>query len=413
MNREQYLARRGELLNRLRDINNAEAFDQDAFNECKGQIEALDAEWQARAQAAADIEALNGVQPRMEGVIDLSRNAGEHIEAEPADIYDSAEYHRAFMNYVTRGTAIPERFRNSDPTHETTVTTYTGAVIPTTLMHELIREMKDRGNIWNKVRKLNVQGGVEYPTIDLVPEAHWIGETETSYDQQVKAQNTVQFSYFGLECKIAQSLLSSVVSLKEFEDLFPVLAAEAMIAALEKGVFNGSGSGQMKGILNETRIPVGNTITLTPTEFASWSSWKKKVFAKMKKAYRKGEFYMAQGTFDGYIDGMVDQNGQPIGRVNYGIDGEEVYRFGGKTVETVEDDVIKPYDTASTNDVVAVFGLLSNYAVNTNLQMKVVKWSDHDNNKEKTKAIMIADGKVLDPNGFLIIKKGAAEPAES
>ena len=38
MNREQYLARRGELLNRLRDINNAEAFDQDAFNECKGQI---------------------------------------------------------------------------------------------------------------------------------------------------------------------------------------------------------------------------------------------------------------------------------------------------------------------------------------------------------------------------------------
>lgn len=413
MNFEQYQNRRRELLNRLREINEAEAFDQAAFDEVKGQISALDAEWEARCQANADIEALNGVQPRMEGVIDLSRNAGEHIEAEPADIYDSAEYHRAFMNYVTRGTAIPERFSNSDPTHETTVTTYTGAVIPTTLMHELIREMKDRGNIWNKVRKLNVQGGVEYPIVDLVPEAHWIGETTTSYDQQVKAQNTVQFSYFGLECKISQSLLSSVVSLKEFEDLFPVLAAEAMIAALEKGVFNGSGSGQMKGILNETRIPVGNTITLTPTEFASWSSWKKKVFAKMKKAYRKGEFYMAQGTFDGYIDGMVDQNGQPIGRVNYGIDGEEVYRFGGKTVETVEDDVIKPYDTASTNDVVAVFGLLSNYAVNTNLQMKVVKWSDHDNNKEKTKAIMIADGKVLDPYGFLIIKKGAAEPAES
>ena len=413
MNFEQYQNRRRELLNRLREINEAEAFDQAAFDEVKGQITALDAEWEARCQANADIEALNGVQPRMEGVIDLSRNAGEHIEAEPADIYDSAEYHRAFMNYVTRGVPIPERFRNSDPTHETTTTTYTGAVIPTTLMHELIREMKDRGNIWNKVRKLNVQGGVEFPIIDLVPEAHWIGETTPSYDQQVKAQNTVQFSYFGLECKIAQSLLSSAVSLKEFEDLFPVLAAEAMIAALEKGVFNGTGSGQMKGILNETNIPAGNTITLTPAEFASWSSWKKKVFAKMKKAYRKGDFFMAQGTFDGYIDGMVDNNGQPIGRVNYGIDGGETYRFGGKNVETVEDDVIKPYDTADTNDVVAVFGLLSNYAVNTNLQMKVVKWSDHDNNKEKTKAIMIADGKVLDPYGFLIIKKGAAPADES
>lgn len=408
MNFEQYQNRRNELLNRLREINNAEAFDQTAFDDVKAQITALDAEWQARAQANADIEALNGVQPRVEGVIDLSRNAGEGMPAEPEDIYDSIEYRQAFMNYVTRGTAIPERFRNTDPTHETTTTTYTGAVIPTTLMHEMIREMKDRGNIWNKVRKLNVQGGVEYPIIDLVPEANWIGETTPSYDQQVKAQNTVTFSYFGLECKISQSLISSVVSLKEFEDLFPVLAAEAMIAKLEIGVFNGTGSGQMKGILNETRIPVGNTITLTEAEFKSWSAWKKKVFAKMKKAYRKGDFFMAQGTFDGYIDGMVDQNGQPIGRVNYGINGEENYRFGGKGVETVEDDVIKPYDDASEGDVVAVFGKLSCYAVNSNMQMRVVKWTDHDNNKEKTKAIMVADGKVLDPYGFLIIKKGGS-----
>ena len=119
------------------------------------------------------------------------------------------------------------------------------------------------------------------------------------------------------------------------------------------------------------------------------------------------DFFMAQGTFDGYIDGMVDTTGQPIGRVNYGIDGGETYRFGGKNVETVEDDVITAYDDASTGDVIAVFGDLRNYAVNSNMQMRVVKWSDHDNNKEKTKAIMIVDGKVLDPNGFLIIKKGA------
>ena len=256
MNFEQYQARRNELLNRLREINDAEAFDQEAFDEVRGQITALDAEWEQRVQAAADIEALNGVQPRMEGVIDLTRNAGEQLQAEPEDIFDSAEYRRAFMNYVTRGEAIPDRFRNSDPTHETTTTTYTGAVIPTTLMHEMIREMKSRGNIWNKVRKLNVQGGVEFPIVDLVPEASWIGETTPSYDQQVKATTSVTFSYYGLECKIAQSLLSSIVSLKEFEDLFPVLAAEAMIAKLEVGVFNGPGSGQMKGILNETRIPV-------------------------------------------------------------------------------------------------------------------------------------------------------------
>lgn len=402
MNFEQYQARRNELLTRLREINGAEAFDQAAFDEVKGQITALDAEWEARAQANADIEALNGIQPRMEGVIDLSRNAGEQMRTEPEDIFDSAEYHRAFMNFVTRGEAIPDRFRNAD-----TTTGNAGAVIPTTMMKEIIRELKSRGSIWNKVRKLNVQGGVEYPIIDLVPVASWITEAASSADQAIGAQNTVSFSYYGLECKISQSLLSSVVSLKEFEDLFPVLAAEAMIAALEKGVFNGTGTGQMKGILNETRIPAGNTITIAAADIGKWTVWKKQVFGKMKKAYRNGDFFMAQGTFDGYIDGMVDQNGQPIGRVNYGIDGGETYRFGGKTVETVEDDVITAYDDASTGDVIAVFGALKNYAVNTNMQMTVVKWTDHDNNKEKTKAIMIADGKVLDPNGFLIIKKGA------
>ena len=45
MNFEQYQNRRNELLNRLREINNAEAFDQTAFDDVKAQITALDAEW--------------------------------------------------------------------------------------------------------------------------------------------------------------------------------------------------------------------------------------------------------------------------------------------------------------------------------------------------------------------------------
>ena len=105
MNFEQYLARRNELLNKLREINGAEAFDQAAFDEIKAQITALDSEWEARCQANADIEAINGVQPRAEGVIDLSRNAGEEMPAAPTDIYDTVEYRQAFMNYVCHGEA--------------------------------------------------------------------------------------------------------------------------------------------------------------------------------------------------------------------------------------------------------------------------------------------------------------------
>ena len=116
---------------------------------------------------------------------------------------------------------------------------------------------------------------------------------------------------------------------------------------------------------------------------------------------------MAAGTFEGYIDGMVDANGQPIGRVNQGITGAPQERFNGREVLLVEDDIVAPYDSASTGDVVAVFCKLSDYCINSNMQMAVYRWMDHDNNQWVDKAILINDGKLLDPNGVMIIKKGA------
>lgn len=188
-----------------------------------------------------------------------------------------------------------------------------------------------------------------------------------------------------------------------FQELFVTLAVEAIAKALDVAIMNGSGSGEMLGITKDERVT--NVVTLSADAFESWSGWKKNVFAAMPKSYRDGEFFMAQSTFDGYIDGMVDDNGQPIARVNYGIDGAENYRFGGKTVETVEDDIITPYDDAESGDIVAVFAKLSDYAVNTNMEMRVERWEDKHTHEIINNAILIADGKLLDPHGVIIVKK--------
>lgn len=320
----------------------------------------------------------------------------------PTDRFDTPEYRKAFMEYVCRGTEIPAELR----ANATTTTTDASAVIPTTTLQEMIRTLSSYGGIYEKVRKLNIQGGVNVPILTLIPEAKWVGEG-ASEDQKIKADEYVSFNYYGIECKIAQTLLASVVTYDMFQREFVALATEAIVKALEKAIFVGTGVGQMKGITKDDRVPAANTITVSAADFVTWGGWKKKVFGKMKKAYRKGMFVMAQGTFDGYIDGMTDETGQPIGRVNYGIDNAETYRFGGKTVETVEDDVIIGYDEAAAGDVVAVFFNPSDYAINSNMQMTVVKWTDHDANTVKNKCIMICDGKLLDPNGVLIIKKGA------
>lgn len=423
MTREQYNTQRTKLMNDMRAA--IDAGDTATANSCRDQVRALDNQWEAEAQARADFAALQNssrsftpadVTPAQTNAVTQIVNfaghaAGAHVSPQ-TDPSETAEYRNAFMAYVCHGTEISADLRASVApmlnAAATTTTTDAGAVIPTTIAREIIKQMKSYGELYAKIRKLNVQGGIEFPILTLKPTASWIGESKSSDDQKLEAKTKVSFSYYGLECKIAQTLLAAVVTFEEFQQMFTQLAVEAIVAAKEKAIISGTGSGQFLGITKDTRVPAKNVVTLTPDEFTSYSAWKKKVMAKIPKAYRKGEFVMAQGTFDGYIDGMVDANGQPIGRVNYGIDGEENYRFCGKTVDTVEDDVIPSYDDAATGDVVAVFFNPTDYAENSNGSFSTVKWTDHDDNTVKTKVLHICDGKLLDPNGVIIIKKGEA-----
>ena len=409
----KYLEKRLAKLTAKRDTLAARAKETQDINELRAinaQIEDINgdiadirdqiAEIDAEPRGAADPVAV-GAEPR--GVLENGHNPiarfNSPAPAPVVDVRDTQEYRTAFMNYVCRGVEIPAEVR------ATTTTADASAVIPTTILNEIIQKMDAYGNIWAKVRKINVQGGVEIPILSIKPAAQWITEAQASTDGKIQANTKITFSYYGLECKVAQTILVNVVSLPMFEQLFAQLVVEAMLSALEKAIINGSGSGQPMGIVKDTRVPVANVIEMTESDFGNWAKWKKNVFAKMAKAYRNGTFIMAQSTFDAHIDAMTDTTGQPIGRVNYGIDGAETYRFGGKTVETVEPTLVKDFDTAESGDVVAIFVNLNDYVVNTNMQITTTRWIDNDANEIKNKALMICDGKLADPNGVLIIKK--------
>ncbi|MHB9095900.1 MAG: phage major capsid protein, partial [Eubacteriales bacterium] len=255
---------------------------------------------------------------------------------------------------------------------------------------------------------LNIKGGVTVPILSLKPAATWIGESTPSDKKKVTANTNVTFAYYGLECKVSTSILADTVTLTGFENTITDLIVEAMVQAIDLAVISGNGTGKFLGITADTRVPAAQIVTLSAADFAAWDQWKKKVFAKMPLAYKAGAtFLMASGTFEGYVDGMVDANGQPVGRINYGITEGPQERFGGKEVILVEDDVIANYDDAAVADVVAVYCNLKNYAVNSNMQMTMFRYLDHDTNEWIDKAILIADGKLIDPNGVVIVKKGA------
>lgn len=321
---------------------------------------------------------------------------------QPEDKYSTLEYRQAFMEFCKNGTVTPEL--RSDTT---TTTGDVAAIIPSTILNEVIKKVAVYGQVFNRVRKLNVKGGLTIPILSLKPVATWIGETTPSDRQKPQANTNISFSYYGLECKISTSLLTDTVSLVGFENTITDLIVEAMIKALDLAIISGDGAGKPLGITADTRIGAAQKVTLKADEVTFWDSWKKKVFAKMPLAYKAGAtFLMASGTFEGYIDGMVDANGQPIGRVNYGITEGAQERFGGKEVIQVEDDIIATYDDAAIGDVIAIYCNLRNYGFNSNMQMMMYRYFDQDKNEWIDKSILIADGKLIDPNGVIIVKKG-------
>lgn len=327
---------------------------------------------------------------------------GEQRQA-VADPRSTIEYRMAFMEYCKTGKMAPE-LRADGMTGVSDVS----AVIPAPILKEIISKLQTYGQLYARVRKLSIKGGVNVPILSLKPTATWIGEATPSQKKRVQANTNVSFSYYGLECKVSTSLLADTVTLEGFENTITDLIVEAMVKAIDLAIIAGNGEGKMLGITADQRVPSTQVVKLSSSEFADWSAWKKKVFAKMPLSYKGGAtFVMASGTFEGYIDGMVDANGQPIGRVNYGITNGPQERFGGKEVLLVEDDIIAPYDDAKENDVVAIYCNLSNYAINSNLQMVMYRYLDHDTNEYVDKAILIADGKLIDPNGVVIVKKGA------
>ena len=351
------------------------------------------------------------VQIRKAMVKEVNKGAGEIIERSaktvkeekvmPENINETEAYTRAFYEFATAGKEIPVELRTS----QNALTGDRSAVIPTTIMSRIIEKIETYGELYAKVTKTNIKGGVEYPILDLNPTAKWVAENAASEAQKVTSTKTVSFKYHELECVISQSRLASIVTFDEFQAKFPDIIARAMAKSIDKAIMGGSGNGEPEGIIQAN----GTMVVMDEDEINSWEAWHKNVKAKMGKSYRNGEFIMAQSTFDSYIDGMTDKNGQPIARTNYGIDGAENYRFMGKNVIIVEDDVIPGFDDVSIGGCFAVFVDLKNYAINTNQQLQMNKWTDFDNRTEKMGAYMVLDGKMIDKNGLITVRKKQAK----
>ena len=332
----------------------------------------------------------------------------EERGAKEVDPFDTPEYRNAFMELMCRNKAMPEEFRTGVYAQRDDQHTTTGdgpVMIPTTLSKNIIEELEAENGIYARVAKTNIKGGLEVPILSIKPVAHWVDETEISDTQKVEAKLKVTFSYYELECRLSQTMLESIVTFDEFQRRFVPAVVKAMVDAIETGVVSGTGSGQMLGITNDPRVT--NTVSMTANQVKDWKQWHKIVKKAIPRAYRGGTIIMGQGTWDSYIETMADDNNAPVSAGYNPVTGAEVLRLMGFEVLLVDDDLIADFDSASTGDVFCIYGKLTDYAINWNQQIQTVQYTDWDNRKHKTVAYAVLDGKVLDANGFLLVKKGA------
>ena len=330
-------------------------------------------------------------------------NMNQRGENRTGNALDSMEYRQAFMNYVQTG-----EWNYQKRADETLITSDVGKIIPNTIMNEFIKELKVYGNLYNRVRKLNVKGGVEFPIEELVPTVTWITETTVSETQAVpEIKTSVSFGYHIVEARLAQSLLSQVVSLPYLETEMARLLAEAFVKEFDRIIISGTGSGQPLGILNDTRVKATNKISLSAADMADWTKWRTKFFAKIPLAYRgEGVMIMTAATWETYIMTLKDANDRPLYQETYDpVSGNLTCRFAGREVILVEPDILKDYDTASSGEAWAIYLKPTDYAINTNMQIGFKRWFDDDKNKYFNKGLCIMDGKLLDVNSVYIFNK--------
>lgn len=322
-------------------------------------------------------------------------------------IYSSINYRKAFQNYMGTGNVAQINTvlkRDSTKTTDTNVAT----VIPDNLINDIFEKYEQLGTIYNLVTKTSYAVGQTIPVDGVKPTATWVGEGEGSTAQKKTLSAAISFVAHKLRCEVRLSQEVTTMTLSAFEALFVKQVGEAMLRAIEYAVVEGDGSGKPKGILVET-APDGQTISIATGAKQLTYKVLCDIEAAVPAQYEStAKWCMTKKTFMAFV-GMTDTAGQPVARVDHGINGKpERYLLGREVVIYAPQAASKLgnyADTVTADTIVAFIADFGDYILNTNYNLGIQHAQDWDNEDHKTKAVLSCDGKLLTTDSLVIVKK--------
>lgn len=387
-----------------------------AIDEEEAQSQASNGEGEQRSEPPADAN----VQTRNANIVASFRTGLQSTANTSENVLVSMEYREAFRNLWTNHQPIPadlqtraRAFIQSLPAEQRSGfainTSDTAAVIPLTIMREVINTVKTPyGNIYDAVRKISVPGAVDFPIGEFEAEFNWVTEDTVAPEQDIGAVTTVRFGYFEAELRIAQTFLSSLLSLDAFEAEISNVIARAYRKFMDYAIVNGDGNGKMTGLAAATT----KTITMTAAQMSNWQQWDKRFFAELTPGYEDGMFIFARSTVIKYLKTMADANNRPLFYEATGLtvgDGDRVDDRGyfyGREIKMTVPSIVKDFDTANQNDVIGYYFQPDSYVINENFGFTVDRYYNYERRKWITVAIVVADGKPINSTGFIKILKG-------
>jgi len=374
-----------------------------------------------------------------------SREAGRYYT-------DTAEYRQALAQHILgqkrmpaemAAKAIQERANTAvtmsdgytnmtDPTFQNTLTGL--IMVPMTLAEEVQKELRETSILLPRVNQTSIQGGLAVSEYDLRIQGHWITDKEVSPYQEDADAEVFYWGYNQFEARFARTFLAQAVMSDTYvQQLAPALA-ECYADAVDQVIYDGDGAGKPRGITKDLRLfgsdglgldsPLTDFYTqrtgagkghaliieVNDDQVDDWKWWSTILYnTKFNRLYRgKGELIIADGTWGNHVDVLHDDNNRPIALMNPLSQEQALTLRGVGNVVTLPNKTIKAYDDAEVGDIVGIYGNLKNYTMNfqPGMPLSTVSWDDHETNTHKTKVLTAMDGRVSNPFGWLIIKKG-------
>ena len=333
----------------------------------------------------------------------------------------SVEYRKAFRDFIANG--------KKDKLNElraaagnTTGADNVGTIIPENLLNQIMEKLESVGTIYNLVTKTSYPVGQTIPREATKPVATWVGRnTETPSSSTSGEGNgstvgkttldvAISFTHFKLRCEVAMTEEVSQMALSSFEALFVKNVSLAMLRAIEFAIVDGDGYGMPTGILANT-APTGQALEIAKTAKLDYKTLCDAEAAIPAEYEANAKWCMTKKTFMSFI-GMVDSVGQPIARVNYGVNGKPERTLLGRDVvlyvPQTGSHMGNYADTVATDTLFAFIFDFGDYTLNNNYDLGIQHKIDWDNEDHRTKAVAAYDGKVIDKGSLVTLTKKSA-----